>query len=328
MLRVDVFAERVKGVDSRVDIRTIDGLIAQVATAYHVGLGLPSDPASWAMRQEDDGFAKLAAKVARYLDFHPMIASAIARRYPMIICDEHQDCSTDQHRIVQSLSEVGASVRLFGDPMQRIYGKRSDSAIRNDWSRWERLKTAGRSLPLNTPHRWQRVAAGDLGDWVAQCRQTLQDGGQIDLTQALPEEVTIVRANNTSPTRSGFLLSRDDRAQLDAVKRSRDPLLVLAPTNALVSSLRAFWFRSLPIWEGHQRSALASFVNSIANAAGDASQVARAYLEFVSAVGIGITMNSHGDRLMREITEGVRESRTRFEASKYPGDCTPHFGLP
>src|SRR5688572_26747356 len=42
-----VFADRTKGSGSRVDIRTIDSVIAQIAAAYHVALGLPADPASW-----------------------------------------------------------------------------------------------------------------------------------------------------------------------------------------------------------------------------------------------------------------------------------------
>lgn len=36
------FADRTKGTDARIDIRTIDSIIAQVASAYHAGLGLPA----------------------------------------------------------------------------------------------------------------------------------------------------------------------------------------------------------------------------------------------------------------------------------------------
>ena len=43
-----VFAERTKAVGSRVEMRTVDSLIGQVAGAYHLGLGFPADTAAWA----------------------------------------------------------------------------------------------------------------------------------------------------------------------------------------------------------------------------------------------------------------------------------------
>ena len=48
-----VFAERTRGSGSRVEIRTIDSLIAHIATAYHLGLGLPADVPTWARRTPD-----------------------------------------------------------------------------------------------------------------------------------------------------------------------------------------------------------------------------------------------------------------------------------
>jgi hypothetical protein len=54
-----VFAERTKGGGSRVEIRTVDSLIAHIATAYHVGLGLPADTTAW-VRENKDGYARIA----------------------------------------------------------------------------------------------------------------------------------------------------------------------------------------------------------------------------------------------------------------------------
>ena len=34
-----------------------------------------------------------------------MIATAAARRYPVVLCDEHQDSSGDQHAIVMALAD-------------------------------------------------------------------------------------------------------------------------------------------------------------------------------------------------------------------------------
>src|SRR3954462_6017547 len=45
-----VFAKETRATGSRVEIRTIDSLIVQIATAYHRQLGLPADPSVWARR--------------------------------------------------------------------------------------------------------------------------------------------------------------------------------------------------------------------------------------------------------------------------------------
>jgi hypothetical protein len=299
----DVFAKRVQGVSGKVDIRTIDGLIAQIAGAYHTPLGFPSDPTRWALREGSSGFDQLAKKVADYLEYHPMISAALARRYPTIVCDEHQDCSLDQHRTVMALHSAGAALRIFGDPLQRIFGKRSDKAIIADWERWEILKRSGSTSVLNTPHRWHTMGEDDLGVWINEAREILKSGGQIDLTQPLPASIQIVRARNLAQARSQYMLGSQNRRSIDTVKNRCRTLLVLAPSNDLVSGLRSFWNRSLPIWEGHQRGALSAYVDALDTCKGNAIQVGVAVIDFLSSVGIGISTKSHGDRLIKEIDE-------------------------
>ena len=119
-----VFADRTKAAGARVEIRTIDGVIANIASIYHAGLGLPADIAAWVRQRPDDGHADLALRVASLLKRYPMIASAMAQRYPVVICDEHQDSSGDQHSVIMALSEQGAKLRVFADPMQKIFKDR------------------------------------------------------------------------------------------------------------------------------------------------------------------------------------------------------------
>ena len=87
-----VFASQTRDFGGRVDIRTIDSLIAQIAGAYHLSLELPADTGSW-VRNRENGYDELAAKVAGLLRATPMIARSLAQRYPIVICDEHQDAS-------------------------------------------------------------------------------------------------------------------------------------------------------------------------------------------------------------------------------------------
>jgi len=58
----------------------------------------------------------------KLLEELPTISSALARRFPVLMIDEAQDCSTIQMRIIERLIDAGVKeVMLVGDPYQAIY---------------------------------------------------------------------------------------------------------------------------------------------------------------------------------------------------------------
>ena len=59
----DVFAGRTASSRDRVEIRTLDSLISQIAAAYHAPLDLPADVDVWS-RTNEDGYNRVAVKVA------------------------------------------------------------------------------------------------------------------------------------------------------------------------------------------------------------------------------------------------------------------------
>jgi len=295
-----VFAERTKKAGSRVEIKTIDALIAQIALAYHKSLGLPRDLTSWAWQDGGKGFEIMASKVAGFLLHQPMVARALARRYPVIVCDEHQDSSVDQHSVVMSLLSAGATVRIFGDPMQRIYGAKNDKAAREDHARWNALKELGAGEKLLTPHRWQD-GCPLLGRWVIAARESLERGMPIDLTDGLPPSVRVLIGNNTAQMRTGYQLSKEHRAPIDKVLKNSPQLMILASQNDLVTALRAFWYRTVPIWEGHTRDALGTLVQTLRDGRGNAEALAQGVIVFMGSVAVGFSPSSHGDRLLQEI---------------------------
>jgi len=71
------FAQATAAAYRRVEIRTIDSLLVQIAAAYHKSLDLPADPSAWARRQGADGYAALAARVATLVTRHAFIAAAL-----------------------------------------------------------------------------------------------------------------------------------------------------------------------------------------------------------------------------------------------------------
>lgn len=297
-----VFAQRTRGVASSVEIRTIDALITQIATAYHKPLGLPRDLTSWAWQDNGKGFEIMASKVATFLRVRRAVARALAHRYPIIICDEHQDSTVDQHRIVMALRDAGAMLRIFGDPLQRIYGEKTEKAARVDRERWEALKRSGASDRLTTPHRWEQGCPA-LGQWILSARTSLENSQPIDLA-ARPPSLRLLVGNNTAQIRTGYQLSKEHRAPVDRIVRNADQLMILASQKDLVASLCAFWNRSIPIWEGHTRDALATLVGVLREKEGDALALAEGVASFVSAVAVGFG-KAQSDRLLDEVRKGA-----------------------
>lgn len=311
----DVFAEKTKGLPgTTVEIRTIDSLITQIAGVYHEVLGLPRDPTTWAYA--NDGFSKMATMVSDLLTNYPMLPKALVRRYPVIVCDEHQDASPDHHGIIMKLHEHGAHLRVFGDRMQSIYERNVRGAERHR-ERWQGLVDAAAYAKLEEPHRWTSDDEGcsALGAWVLKARELLLAGGTIDIRRDLPSSVSVIRADNIAPTREGYGVNRTERPPLNRCMDSHRQLFVLANSNGLVRSLRSFWGRRIPIWEGHTRNALSRLITYIERDAGDALKLGNALIEFMSVIGTGFSRSSHGNILLAEISCECSRPRTKKPAN-------------
>ncbi|MDR3717402.1 MAG: UvrD-helicase domain-containing protein [Bryobacteraceae bacterium] len=310
----DVFASRTASSRSRVEIRTLDSLIGEIATAYHTSLELPADVGIWS-RVKDDGYNRVAIKVAHLLDKKPLVARALARRYPLIICDEHQDATAAQDQTILALHGAGASLRIFADPMQQIFGSRGAAAIAAEIKRWTDLKAqAGAFEELDTPHRWATRNPA-LGQWVLEARAKLRDGGQVDLRGALPNGLRVLQADNVSRAPGQYQLSGQHRAPLIQLMRPLNSVLVVAAHNSTVSSLRAFFNRSMPIWEGHTREALETLCNGARANSGNAAQIGKIAVDFVSSVATGFSPIGYTRLLLEEIELGCVKPRTKKPAT-------------
>lgn len=301
-----VFAERTRGSRTHVDIRTIDSLIGQLARVYHTGLGLPADIAAW-VRRTENGHAELACQVTALLQRQPMIAAALAARHPVVICDEHQDTSRDQHMIVKAIHDRGAALRVFADPMQRIFGDGDDETA-CDWDALAR--DADTVAALDTPHRWRGDGSTDLGAWTLASRQSLRAGGPVDLRDGhRPGTVSVVIAENRAPRNLAYQLSPQDRRPVDAFEQQHGSLLIMTRYNETARSLRSFFNRRLPLWEGYTRYALDALVNAIDDANGDRQRLASAVVAFIGKVAVGFTPSAFGNIFEREIHQGCARQR-------------------
>lgn len=290
----DVFDDRTHGLRG-FESRTIDSLIGMIADAY------PSPLRADRVAGAPD-FEANARWVVNLLRRAPYIASALARRYPVVICDEHQDASHDQHEVILALKSAGAKIRAFGDPVQRILGGAGADAA-SDLARWTAFyESADIRGALETPHRW-KARAPDLGTWILENRGRLKGGGKLRLTGRLPPGLTVIEADNITPISLGFQLEADARRQIGKVLRSGAPLLVLSHHAATVKAIRSYFGRSLPIWEGHARSALPEYVTAL-TAAKLPGEIAEALVAFVQHTATGFSNSQFADRFRREVADG------------------------
>jgi DNA helicase-2/ATP-dependent DNA helicase PcrA len=301
-----MFADRTIGVGPRLEIRTIDSVIGQIAAAYHPGLGISADPALW-IRQQENGHAKLAIKVATLLTKHPMIAASLARRYPVVVCDEHQDSSGDQHAVAMALLDQGARLRIFADPMQEIFKKDDDgegACSPYDWG--ELTGKAQRFETLDVPHRWKK-GCPLLGEWTLKARAALKAGNKVDLRGGLPPSVEVVVAENAAQRNLEYQLSAQQRRRVDAFEHGQSSLLILTRYNVTARSFRGFFNRRIPLWEGHTRGGLEKLVNALTVAKGDCGALAAAVVQFMADIGKGFSPSAFGDRFEQESRERCKK---------------------
>lgn len=309
----DVFSSRTADLSGRLQIGTIDSLVAMIAKVYHRALDLPADVPAWSIDRGPDSYADLARRVRLLLDRSPGVAGAVAERHPVVICDEHQDASGDQHGLVEALARAGARLRFFGDPMQDIFTTgREREAQRLQWR--EVIDAADERERLDTAHRWADGSPA-LGAWVLEQRERLRGGNCVDLRGALPEGLHVFRADNQAPRFGGFQLDAAARRPINALVRNSPDLLVLTPHTATVFGLNAFWGWRIPIWEGSARDAMSDLLAVCRRCAGDPVALGRAICAFLDAVGKGFSATAYGNRLIQEL-----ETRCAKRSSGKPAE--------
>ncbi|MDQ8188480.1 ATP-dependent helicase [Pelagicoccus sp. SDUM812002] len=287
-----VIAERTELLKQRIDIRTLDSFIYQIANAYRIALGLSEDIAAW-VRSTEGSHEQLANMVSNFVVGNPIVSGVLAQQYPVIICDEHQDSSVSQERLLLAICNSGARVRIFGDPMQVIPGgRKQNNKVADVLGRWAALKEHAVFGELGTPHRWKSTNPA-LGAWVLQARIRLRDGKPIDLSKGVVGRPDVLVAENTSIKAQSYRFSPSncDWAPINVTINQNTAVLCVAGLSATVNGLRSTFKQRLPIWEGHTRNELENLI--VALSAGDltSDQVSTKFVEFLQAVltGFGAT---------------------------------------
>lgn len=155
------------------------------------------------------------------------IQQIIAAAYSGVIVDEYQDCTVEQHRIIEQLANV-LPVRVVGDPLQGIFNFRGQTLV--DWPR-DVYPAYTQISGLTQAWRWTKHNE-QLGNWLIDTRERLKNGQDPDFSSTA---VTYVEAQG-------------DQAKRDAIRAVRpageETLVVLVrfpnEAHSLAQSLPGF----------------------------------------------------------------------------------------
>lgn len=113
------------------------------------------------------------------------IRHVVSATYAGVYVDEYQDCSDSQHSLVCALAEF-LPCRILGDPLQAIFDFDGGKPVDWDTSVYPTFGCLGE---LDTPWRWKKAEAPELGAWLKEARKKIELGQKIDLLGGLPPSV-------------------------------------------------------------------------------------------------------------------------------------------
>jgi hypothetical protein len=191
---VDAIRKRLKKQEAdpgHYQILTIAAWSLRIASAFPMRSGL-----SIMMPKVDEEYEAVCAAAVNLIK-SGCIDGIIKASYSGVFVDEYQDCVRVQHELICALSNL-IPCCIFGDPLQSIFGFRSDSLP--EWNK-EVLRTFPKVANLPKPWRWDLVGNSELGKWLLQCRDELCTKGQVDLRSGPSTVQHLKIEGNSDPAR-------------------------------------------------------------------------------------------------------------------------------
>jgi len=186
----------------------------------------------------------------------PFALHIVRSSYAGLYVDEYQDCSAQQHFLIDSLAQQ-LPCRLLGDPMQAIFGF-ADNPV--DWglSVYPHYKKLGE---LQIPWRWNEAGSKELGAWLDDVRNRLQAGEKISLHGQLPKGIKVEKVDIDDHKNSSrlnlFYRAKREKGSVIAI-RSGDPRS--KHMNHSLARMLGGTFSSIEEVEGKD---LSSFINKL-----------------------------------------------------------------
>lgn len=154
-------------------VETIAGFAQKYALAFTKAVELPD-------RQDDGFYSWVNQRVLALFRIKP-VRTIIANSYAGLFVDEYQDCSVEQHQLINLIAEV-LPTRILGDHLQGIFNFKGQPLVD-----MECVTTMSgymdNQFVLDTPQRWQRGNNAALGNDLKLIRAALLAKSAIVITQ-------------------------------------------------------------------------------------------------------------------------------------------------
>ena len=197
-------------VPEKYHVETISSFSQKYTSSYYIGGDIPEQDAS-------NEFHSFMLEKSRKICATNIIQDVLKSSYERIFVDEYQDCTKEQHALLQELSK-GIPIHIFGDPMQGIFGFRGQQLVDFD----NDLDEFSEAPSLSIPFRWNNAGSNGLGQDLHNMRTALQQGKDLDLNNYT--NVEIVQAQEAERYRPGTNYQRTINNL-----RMLDSLLVIHP---------------------------------------------------------------------------------------------------
>ena len=153
----------------RYRVETITGFAQKYVKAFYCGKDMP---------EQDDSevyYPFLIDKARTIFNISP-VQDVVKTTYSGLFVDEYQDCTKEQHNLINSLAGI-LPTRILGDYLQGIFGFKGQELVdfNNDLKDFERFPD------LSEPWRWKNVNP-ELGEGLKIIREGLESGKCIDLS--------------------------------------------------------------------------------------------------------------------------------------------------
>ncbi len=154
-------------------VETITSFSQKYVLAFYQGGDIP--------KQEDskDYYPFIIEKSIKLLNID-LISGVFKRSYSGLFVDEYQDCTSNQHELIKTLSKY-LPTRILGDPLQGIFDFGGTTIVDLD-DQIEFEKFYKNKHILSTPWRWKDTNEA-LGLELDQMRKEIIDGKEIDINQ-------------------------------------------------------------------------------------------------------------------------------------------------
>lgn len=153
-------------------VTTLDGFALKYAASFPRLSG-------WSLAQPSEEQWSLVPVHAKRVFDCSATENVLKATYGGILVDEYQDCTRDQHELIKTLARV-LPCRVFGDPLQAIFGRLNASA-HLAWM--DVAETFPLVQELSVGHRWLN-SNPELGQWLSDVRVRLRTGSALSLSDA------------------------------------------------------------------------------------------------------------------------------------------------